>query len=627
MTTNYNILYLVNSHYVQTKMSRVRFHSMEAISKLPNINLAIWGIGFPNYDNNINVQENINNYLKPNKLIRKFDMIIVYKPLEYKNFSDVIGTKIMRYNEMYDKQSTMDEINKAKPNIVICHHHNDYLEYMDIYSKLNISHKPKFYHIDHCANLDVFKDYGLTKKYDITFSGALGNSILGDHYPLRTRMLKILHELSGDPSFNEKYTIYFHKHPGYTHLDSYTNKYAIELSKIYNQSWICITCSGAPKSRFGKYVEIPMSNSLVAGDVPMKQTHRDIDDEPDSQIKDIIIPLSADPEVQSDQEIKDLLISHLEDKDKLRFLTEQGHQWAINNYTQRHYARRFSSIISSYYYQTNIIVRSLWIGGDDTLTKMEQMTIKSYIKNGHIFYLYLYDKLRPSMDKLIELFQLELKNKSLVIKSGTDVLSEDQIFTYKNGSYSAFSNLFRFTMLHKYGGYWVDMDLVNIKPLIISSEYIFVTEPAPNYDLAKAVPTTCLIKMPKGSRAALDACDIINEQKQQVLEGKVKWGLGPSTLNKIINKYNYQNFLVSPNMVCSCHPNDSLSLIIPSNVTELNNQKLMKNHNIVQSLSEIPEEMYGIHLWNQVFRDHKIDKNKNYPKDSLLEQLKNKYLE
>ena len=81
MTTNYNILYLVNSHYVQTKMSRVRFHSIEAISKLSNVNLAIWGIGFPNYNNNLTVQDNLDNYNYP-KNINKFDMVIVYKSLE-----------------------------------------------------------------------------------------------------------------------------------------------------------------------------------------------------------------------------------------------------------------------------------------------------------------------------------------------------------------------------------------------------------------------------------------------------------------------------------------------------------------------------------------------------------------
>ena len=38
-------------------------------------------------------------------------------------------------------------------------------------------------------------------------------------------------------------------------------------------------------------------------------------------------------------------------------------------------------------------------------------------------------------------------------------------FIYKNGSVSAFSNLFRFTLLYKKGGYWIDADLLCVKPI------------------------------------------------------------------------------------------------------------------------------------------------------------------
>jgi hypothetical protein len=181
-------------------------------------------------------------------------------------------------------------------------------------------------------------------------------------------------------------------------------------------------------------------------------------------------------------------------------------------------------------------------------------------------------------------------------------------------------------MLYKYGGYWVDMDLVNIKPLLLNSEYVLVTEPSPDYIETKAVPTSCLIKMPRGSPAAREACEIILSKKRDVINGNLKWGLGPITLKTIMEKYQLQRYLKPPIIVCSCHPNDSLSLIIPENVTKLNNLGIIKNQNIVQSIDSIPDEMYGIHLWNQVFRDHNIDKNKNYPKDSLLEQLKQMYL-
>ena len=48
------ILYLCNKHYVDTKMSRVRFHGIEELSKL--VYVKWWVIGYEDYDNNKTVQ-------------------------------------------------------------------------------------------------------------------------------------------------------------------------------------------------------------------------------------------------------------------------------------------------------------------------------------------------------------------------------------------------------------------------------------------------------------------------------------------------------------------------------------------------------------------------------------------
>ena len=116
-----NILYLVGRHYVQTKMSRIRFYSIEALSKLCNVTIS--GPGFPNYDNSKSVLTNITNFEILNK--KKYHCLIAYKPLELIDFCKVNILKIIRYNEMYDKNLTIQEINAAMPNIVICHHQND----------------------------------------------------------------------------------------------------------------------------------------------------------------------------------------------------------------------------------------------------------------------------------------------------------------------------------------------------------------------------------------------------------------------------------------------------------------------------------------------------------------------
>ena len=68
--------------------------------------------------------------------------------------------------------------------------------------------------------------------------------------------------------------------------------------------------------------------------------------------------------------------------------------------------------------------------------------------------------------------QLKIFLKVLYNKNGEDILVKEHIFTYKNGSYSAFSNLFRFVLLYKKGGYWADTDLICVKKIDIKEPYV-----------------------------------------------------------------------------------------------------------------------------------------------------------
>ena len=45
----------------------------------------------------------------------------------------------------------------------------------------------------------------------------------------------------------------------------------------------------------------------------------------------------------------------------------------------------------------------------------------------------------------------------------------------------------------------------------------------------------------------------------------------------------------------------------------------------LNKFNEIPENMIAVHLWNEVWRRHGMDKNKTYHPESLYEQLKKKH--
>ena len=315
-----NILYLVKKQTYLTKMSRVRFHGIQALSKLPNVNVVYWGIGWEHYDNNIPVQQNIDSFLKnhsplPSSQKQSFDVVIVYKPLEMKNFKDVKALKCIRYNEMYDVKWTQKEILKSGSQLVICHHLND----CQYYQQLPIAQKVKFVYIGHCAEKKIFKNYNLTQEYDILVAGCTSS-----HYPLRNRFLKLL------PILRQKYRCYQHPHPGYDLHDAHTDRYLKEMAKSINKARITLTDTGRPRSRYGKYIEIPMcGTSAICGDLPG-------DKGPQADNYNFVIEVNNS---MSDKEIINRISYYLDNEDARLDKVKQGLQFS-KNYTQEHYAKR-----------------------------------------------------------------------------------------------------------------------------------------------------------------------------------------------------------------------------------------------------------------------------------------------
>ena len=295
-------------------MSRVRFHSVEAIGD--NCDIKWSGKNWANYNSGLTVQENIDNLYSSTD---KPDLVMAYKPLELNGFTDIEQKKCIRYNEMYDTEWTKKEIKESGADIVICHHLNDMQEYKKMYKGTNI----KFINVPHSAEKSIFRKYNIEKNFDLLLVGSIYyESMLGNHYPLRVRMTEILKKMS----LNYKCGLY--PHPGGVHKDAYTNKYTIDFAKAINSAKICITCSGAPKSRFGKYVEIPMCGTAIAADMPGEQQ---------KQFSKFLIDIDIS---MSDKEIIDKLSYYVDNDEERLKKIEEGTKYA-SKYTQEEYAKRF----------------------------------------------------------------------------------------------------------------------------------------------------------------------------------------------------------------------------------------------------------------------------------------------
>lgn len=107
-------------------------------------------------------------------------------------------------------------------------------------------------------------------------------------------------------------------------------------------------------------------------------------------------------------------------------------------------------------------VQSLWIGPH--LSRLERVCLSSFMKNGHRFQLYVYHEPKgvPNGVELLD---------------ANHVVPEKDIFMYPHRkSYAAFANLFRYVLLERYGGYWVDTDIVCLRPLPHESCYVFTRQ-------------------------------------------------------------------------------------------------------------------------------------------------------
>ena len=266
----------------------------------------------------------------------------------------------------------------------------------------------------------------------------------------------------------------------------------------------------------------------------------------------------------------------------------------------------------------SISVQSLWIIPkykklSNTISQIEKMCILSFLKNNYEFHLYVYD-----LD-----INTGISHPNLKVLDARDILPESEIFQYKNGSYSAFSNLFRFKLLYMKGHIWVDMDVVCMKyyNFNTNTKYLLPGECDINYNQNKI--GCSILKFPANDPILLDAINYVNLLKSDVLSGKIEWGIGPLTINYITTKYKLNSY-VKYWWFCNAYCCHHFKILYDSTYNPISSQMNQKQF-CIRDIYSVPEDMYFIHLYNEYFKRHNIDKNSLFDSDSLIGQLLTRY--
>ncbi len=236
----------------------------------------------------------------------------------------------------------------------------------------------------------------------------------------------------------------------------------------------------------------------------------------------------------------------------------------------------------------NQVIQGLWIGTE--LSAMERMCINSFLRNGHRFHLFVYS---------------DVKNipAGTVVKDGEEVLPASAIFRYRdNGSYSGFSNFFRYELLWKYGGWWVNLDTICLRPFQFADDYVIGSEPVA---AGGSHPISGVIKAPAHSA--------LMQYLTEVCRGKdrasLSWGeTGPKLVAEAIGRLSLEDHVQASDAFCPVGWYDWDQVIEPEPPITLGAPSV------------------AIHLWNEMWRRHGRDKNAVYHPECLYERLKARYL-
>ncbi len=252
------------------------------------------------------------------------------------------------------------------------------------------------------------------------------------------------------------------------------------------------------------------------------------------------------------------------------------------------------------------IIQSLWIG--ESLSKVERLCVQSFLDNGHEFRLYVYDEVQNIPD-------------GCVIKDANDILPSSTIFKYKNGGYGGFSNWFRYAMLCKVGGFWVDMDVVCIKPFDFGDEFIVgrstfsITGTAVlggKVAVFAELEKSCR-NFPKTSPWDSNKLRRRKFKMRLMRRGQegASFGMvgGPVSLSAALKHYNLFEKAKPHTWFFPVHWENCDSIF----------------DNTFADHSPFTQDTFAIHLWNEHWRRLGTDKNADFPRNSLLEQLKCKH--
>ncbi|RKD12413.1 hypothetical protein BCY91_12240 [Pelobium manganitolerans] len=257
------------------------------------------------------------------------------------------------------------------------------------------------------------------------------------------------------------------------------------------------------------------------------------------------------------------------------------------------------------------LVQSLWVG--NRLSKVEQLSIKSFLDHGHEYHLYVYDA-------------IENVPKGTVLCEADEVIPQHKVFQVKTGwgkgSFAAFADLFRFKLLLEKGGWWFDTDIICLKSLADIQHSLLI---ATSYEGEWGIcANNCVMRGLAGDplfqrlydRANVADVDNIEfgHTGVHLLQGvaremQLEKAFAPFTYFNPISWRDVGHYILGK----ATYKQAFKEALRPYFKPKTMQGKVMGN------------DSYTVHFWNEVWRQNNWDKDGDYPNNSLFEKLKRKH--
>ena len=243
---------------------------------------------------------------------------------------------------------------------------------------------------------------------------------------------------------------------------------------------------------------------------------------------------------------------------------------------------------------------TLWI--DEGFGAVERACLRSVLRQGHGLTLYCYREPIGIPDGV------ELRDASAI-------LPETAVVRHRGGSVAPFSDWFRYELLKRGLGTWIDTDMYLLRPLDEEAEHLFGEE-------RPGVINNAVLRLPPDSPALADLLEPVrgatpawlparhraSSHVRKLLNGRVDvgampWGTtGPAALTAVTSKLGISSCALPPPVFYPVPWEQAVWILDPA----------------LRLDQMVTEATVGIHLWNECIKGFKNDPA---PVGSFLERL------